>query len=258
MLYKDKTVVIMQPTYFPWVGLFDLLDAADLMVWYDDVQLVKRSWDCRNRIKTSSGEVLLTVPVFKNESRDNTTFSSARINYEQSWSRKHLQALKLSYQKAPNFEAMHGVVTSILSTQYPTIGELNIVAIEAFAAALGITTPTIRSSTLEGVEGSKDIRLAAICKQLEATHYLSPLGSGAYMEASFPGGHVGTAGIEVHYQQYVHPTYNQQYGDFASHLSIVDLMYNHAFDEALRIIRSGRHEPIPCRDYHTYMEKRTR
>ena len=246
----------MQPTYLPWLGLFDLLDGADLMVWYDDVQLVKRSWDCRNRIKTSEGEVLLTVPVFKNESRDKTTFCSARINYEQNWPRKHLQALALNYQKASNFEAMHEVMGSILGRKYSTIGDLNIGAIETLAAALGILTPTIRSSTLEDIEGTKDVRLAAICQQLQATHYLSPLGSGAYMEASQPGGQVGAVGVEVHYQHYIHPTYNQQYGEFASHLSIVDLMYNHGFGEAREIIRSGKRPPVPCRDYHAYMEKK--
>ncbi|HOX52645.1 MAG TPA: WbqC family protein, partial [Fibrobacteria bacterium] len=37
-----RTVVITQPMYFPWVGLFEQIRLADEIVWLDDVQLVLR------------------------------------------------------------------------------------------------------------------------------------------------------------------------------------------------------------------------
>jgi hypothetical protein len=252
---NKRTIAIMQPTYMPWVGLFDLYDQVDVMVWYDDVQIVKRSWDCRNRIKTLKGEQLLTVPVFKNKNRDNTKFNNASINYEQNWSRKHLQALRLNYKKSLNFEVMDSWLTPILQEKYETIADLNISIIERFANYLNIETPSVRSSELNNISGSKDERLANICKRLEATDYLSPLGSGAYMEEETPGGKVAKEGVTVKYQNYVHPIYKQQHGEFISHLSILDLMYNYKFGECLDIIRSGRKESIPCEKYHLHMEK---
>ena len=54
---------IMQPTYLPWCGYFGLIDIVDIFVIYDDVQFEKRSWQQRNKIKTTSGSQWLTVPV---------------------------------------------------------------------------------------------------------------------------------------------------------------------------------------------------
>ncbi|MGB9731816.1 WbqC family protein [Calditerrivibrio nitroreducens] len=47
---------IMQPTYNPWLGYFDLIDRVDCFVYLDNVQLVKRSWQVRNRIKSPNGD----------------------------------------------------------------------------------------------------------------------------------------------------------------------------------------------------------
>ena len=59
-----RTAVIMQPTYLPWPGYFDLMDQSDIFVFLDYVQFDKRSWQQRNRIKSAAGEQMLTVPVF--------------------------------------------------------------------------------------------------------------------------------------------------------------------------------------------------
>ena len=57
------TAAIMQPTYLSWLGYFNLVDRSDVFVFLDSVQFDKRSWQQRNRIKTSTGELMLTVPV---------------------------------------------------------------------------------------------------------------------------------------------------------------------------------------------------
>ena len=36
-----KKVAIMQPTFFPWLGYFSLLNAVDEFVFLDDVQFEK-------------------------------------------------------------------------------------------------------------------------------------------------------------------------------------------------------------------------
>jgi hypothetical protein len=38
---RAETLVIIQPNYIPWIGYFDLIDRAELCVWYDDVQYTK-------------------------------------------------------------------------------------------------------------------------------------------------------------------------------------------------------------------------
>ena len=49
------TGVILQPSYIPWRGVFDLIHDADVFVFYDDVQYDKHGWRNRNRIKTPQG-----------------------------------------------------------------------------------------------------------------------------------------------------------------------------------------------------------
>ena len=56
-------VVILQPSYLPWLGYFDQLYKSDVFVLYDDVQYDKHGWRNRNRIKTDKRPLWLTVPV---------------------------------------------------------------------------------------------------------------------------------------------------------------------------------------------------
>ena len=54
---KNTTCVIMQPTYLPWVGYFDLIQKADVFVFLNDVQFAKQSWQVKNRIKSQGKRI---------------------------------------------------------------------------------------------------------------------------------------------------------------------------------------------------------
>ena len=43
-------VVVLQSNYLPWKGYFDLIQNADVFVYYDEVQYTKNDWRNRNRI----------------------------------------------------------------------------------------------------------------------------------------------------------------------------------------------------------------
>ena len=58
-----KTVAIVQSSYIPWKGYFDLIRRVDEFILYDDVQYTRRDWRNRNRIKSLNGPLWLTVPV---------------------------------------------------------------------------------------------------------------------------------------------------------------------------------------------------
>ena len=62
-------LVVMQPTYLPWMGYFDLIDQCDTFIFLDSVQFSRQSWQQRNRIKTPQGPLWLTVPVFRSLSQ---------------------------------------------------------------------------------------------------------------------------------------------------------------------------------------------
>ena len=58
-----KRVAIIQSSYIPWKGYFDIIRGVDEFVLLDDAQYTRRDWRNRNIIKTPGGPQWLTIPV---------------------------------------------------------------------------------------------------------------------------------------------------------------------------------------------------
>lgn len=231
---------IMQPTYLPWIGYFDLIDSADQFVFLDDAQVLKRSWGVRNRILAQNGETFLTVPLSGHTHGEGSAFADTQIDSTQQWAKTHLATVRHAYAKAPYFGEVFAGLEAVLTDVHATIGGLNEAFIRATAERIGITTPFLNSSQLEGTEGRKDVRLLAICRAVGADTYLSAQGSAAYIEQEQEGGAFAGSGVTILYQNFEHPVYPQRQDGFVSHMSIVDLLMNCGYDAALDIIRCGR------------------
>jgi WbqC-like protein family len=217
-------VVILQPSYLPWLGFFDQLHRCDCFVIYDDVQYTRRDWRNRNRILTPQGLQWLTVPVL-NKGRYHQSIAEAAIDYSQHWIRKHLNAMKLGYQHARFFADYYPTIEQILTQAPNLLLDLNLRLIRQIAAWLGITTPLIYASQLQAT-GSSTARLVDICRKLNATHYLTGNAANAYLDLTA----FEIANIVVEYQNYQHPVYTQLSREFIPWLSIVDLLFNHGRD----------------------------
>src|SRR5690606_31024018 len=94
---------IHQPAYLPWMGYFDKIVRSDLFIFMDNVQFQKNSFQNRNRIRTKSGPVWLTVPIETSESLFTTTLAETRIDNRSNWRSKHATALRMNYGRAVNF-----------------------------------------------------------------------------------------------------------------------------------------------------------
>ena len=231
---------IMQPTYLPWMGYFDLIDTADIFVFLDDAQVLKRSWGVRNRILSQNGETFLTVPLSGHKHGEGSAFVDTRIDSDQQWAKTHLATIRHAYAKAPHFAEVFGDLEALLFTEHPTIGALNEDFIAATARRIGVTTPFLKSSELPAIEGRKDDRLLSICRAVDAGTYLAAPGSAAYIEQEQESGAFAGSGVAIRYHNFVHPVYPQRQDGFVSHMSIVDLLMNCGYASALEIIRSGR------------------
>lgn len=231
---------IMQPTFLPWIGYFDLIDGVDKFVFYDDVQMVRRSWQVRNRIKTSNGELLLTIPVLKTEKREDLLIKDALIDYSNTWIEKYMKTLENSYRKAKFFDESYHLIKMLFEKKYEKLVDLNIAFITNISERLQFKTSFCRSSELTGIEGSKDERLVNICQALDCNSYLSPLGSSVYIEKESEAGEFKKSDIELFYQHYNHPEYTQLYRPFLPYMCIIDLICNEGFERSAAIIRSGR------------------
>ena len=231
---------IMQPTYLPWIGYFDLIDSVDTFVFLDDAQVLKRSWGVRNRILGKDGKTMLTVPLAGHNQADAPTFFATATDPAPKWRRTHLATIRHAYAKAPHFEEVYARLEALLTGDHVTIGALNIAFIEDTARRMGIVTPLEASSQMPGLGGRKDTRLLAICRKVGADAYLSARGSAAYIEQDRAGGAFANTDVMLRYHHYVHPAYDQGCGGFVSHMSVIDLLMRRGYADALGVIRSGR------------------
>ena len=231
-----KTIAIMQPTYLPWVGYFDLIQQTDLFVFLDNVQFAKRSWQQRNRIKTSRSLEWLTVPAAVS-GRFNQRIDEVELSGV-SFIDKHTEAIRHNYSHAAYFNRYFDLFCEqlrILAARR-RLAELNCGLIGWLCTTLGITTQTIRASQL-GIEGKRTDLLAAISQELDASVYVSPFGSAAYLLAESE--EFTRRGIKVEFQHYEHPVYRQPAPPFVPQASVIDLLFNEG-TEAPAIICSGR------------------
>ena len=244
------TCVVMQPTYLPWIGYFDLLDQADVFVLLDDVQLSPRSWQQRNRIKGPEGLRWLSVPVRHVSRRQ--TIQETRIA-DHGFAVKHIRSLEHCYRRAPFFETIMPGVRQLLEPSLIPAGlsELNENLIRWIAGELGIGTTILRASDLN-VGGNRSSHLAALCHAVGARRYLSPLGSASYLVDDLSI--FDAFGLQVAFQNFTHPTYSQLFPPFCSHASVLDLLFNE-YPDALDIIRRGRKEPLAVDDLRRLVKR---
>ena len=76
---SQKKVAIMQPYLFPYLGYFQLINAVDAFVFYDDVNFIKRGWINRNRILVNNEDQLISIPLIK--ASQNKLIKDVQINY---------------------------------------------------------------------------------------------------------------------------------------------------------------------------------
>lgn len=214
-------VAIMQPTFMPWIGYFAMIDRVDKFVFFDDVQFSKRSWQQRNRIKTSNGELMITLPVISKGKKDQE-IRHVELSADHYSAERVLSTISQNYRKANFYNEYYHEFGEILQTQSRSLCELNISLIEWALKIWGIRTPLLRSSHLKA-EGAKADLLADICQKLGAKKYLSAPGSKPYIDESSA---FESKNIEVVYHQYLHPSYRQLWGEFMPYMAMIDLIFN--------------------------------
>ena len=215
-----RTVGILQPGYLPWLGFFEQLYRCDIFVLYDDVQFEKGSWRNRNRIKTPNGPQWLTVPV-RLKSQGFPLVKDVTINSSVPWQEKHIKAITQNYSKSPFLRRYSEDLFAILDRPWRLLVDLDIQLINWLVRELGISTPMVLSSSL-GVQGSGVARLISIIQYLGGNRFYEGSAGRNYIDVDV----FEHAGISVDFQEYDHPVYPQLYGDFISHLSIIDLLFN--------------------------------
>jgi hypothetical protein len=215
-----KKVAIVQSSYIPWKGYFDLINSVDEFILYDEAQYTRRDWRNRNRIKTPAGPIWLTIPV-RVKGRYRQRIDETEI-VDAAWGRLHWRTITGCYVAAPYYDHYSDRFAGLYATDAVLLSRVNHAFITEICDILGIRTPVTRSTDYEG-SGAKTKRLVSLCIEAEAAQYLSGPSAQAYLEEE----RFAEVGIAVEYMDYdSYPEYAQLYPPFEHRVSVLDLLFN--------------------------------
>jgi len=220
-----------QPTYLPWIGIFEQMMHADVFVVCDDFQVSIPSWQNRNRIKGRHGAVWLAIPVVHPQ---DLPINRVEIFNKAPWRRKHLRSIEMCCGKAPFFGEYIDRLREIYGAEWRYLSDFNGALIKYFRECLGIEKELAFSSAL-GVSGAKNSLVVDLCRKTGCDAAYLAEGTRAYVDEKL----FRQEGIEIEYQDFEHPTYSQQYGGFISHMSVLDILMNCGPESAEIIRRAG-------------------
>ena len=216
-----KRIAIVQSSYIPWKGYFDLIGSVDEFVLYDEAQFTRRDWRNRNRIKTADGLKWLTVPV-EVKGKYDQAIENTRIS-DSSWREKHWKSLVHAYARAPCFSQYAARIEEIYQDASDDhLSQINHRFLTAICDILGIDTKMTWSRDYRAT-GRKSERLVDLCGRAGATEYLSGPSARVYLDESL----FEEAGIDIIWMDYDgYPEYDQLHPPFEHHVTVLDLIFH--------------------------------
>ena len=213
-------VAIMQPYLFPYIGYFQLMNAVDEFVVYDNIQYTKKGWINRNRILVNGKDAYITFPLKKD-----SDYIDIKDRYlADDWvleRKKILNRISESYRKAPSFEFAYPVIEKIILFEETNLFKFILNSLTVLKEYLSIKTLFPISSEINiNHELKAEKKVIAICKAKNADVYINPIGGvDMYNKDEFKN-----KGIDLRFLKTTDVTYKQFNNDFVPMLSIIDVM----------------------------------
>ena len=211
-----------QPQYLPWIPYFKKILLSDVFVFLDYVQYQKNGIINRNQLKNSNGKFWLTVPVLNPMKKK---ISEVEIDNNSNWKKKHLSSIKNNYLKSSNYNFFTKYINPIFNKNNKNISDFNIELIKIIVDKFfKKDIKFVRQKNIQTKKKSTDL-IIEICKELQATHYISGLGGKNYLDLNkFSNNDIGIEFVE----NTLPNKYNQQYQKigFIPDISALDFILN--------------------------------
>jgi len=209
-------LAIMQPYLFPYIGYWQLINAVDTFIIYDDVAYIQRGWINRNNFLINGEKKLFTMTV-KNASQ-NSLINQLEIHDDFS---KFQKMLRFNYAKAPHFDEVMDLLSEIITFDRKNLAKFLENSIALVSSYLKITTTMTLSSSINKDNSLKgQDKILEICKLMHASDYYNAIGgTDLYSRNDFIDNGISLRFIKSNLSQY-----KQFKNDFISGLSIIDVM----------------------------------
>ena len=214
-------LTIHQPEFLPWLGFFHKISLAETIVILDDIQYRHQYFQNRNKIRTKDGWTWLIVPV-QHQPLDEWQIRTVEIDNKIRWQRKIFGSIEVNYSKCPYFEDYWPKLKEIIQRDFPRLVDLNMEIIRYLFRAFGLNRE-IRYSSEFGITSKKGDLVFDICKAAGASMYISGISGKDYLDLT----RFTEAQIQVVFQEFQHPVYQQRYSPFIPCMSSIDLLFNH-------------------------------
>jgi hypothetical protein len=227
-------LAIMQPYFFPYIGYFQLLNAVDKFVFYDDVNYIKSGWINRNRLYLSGAIRYITIPLTAASSFEK--INRTRVRSGDDWSAQMLSVIHQSYAKAPYYRSVANLVEEVLNSHDGYISTLARNSIIAVTNYLEIKKDYCASSTIyENHELRSADRVLDICKKEKASQYWNlPGGRDLYNPEFFKN-----EAVELQFVDVAITPYQQLASEFLPGLSILDVLMFNDKEAVRKMISTG-------------------
>ncbi|WP_375234782.1 WbqC family protein [Winogradskyella sp.] len=216
-------IAVMQPYFFPYIGYFQLINAVDEFVFYDDVNFMKKSYINRNSMLLNQKAFQFTVPL--KDASQNKLIKDVEVFKDQKWFNGFFKTLEHAYKSAPFYKEVLQIVNNVFNHDYNTISELSIKSVLEVCNYLNINCKfSISSKDYSSSKSfNKTERLISIAKQSGKQTYVNTIGGQSlYNKSEFKAHDIDLAFIETQAIEY-----KQFSNDFVPFLSILDvLMFN--------------------------------
>lgn len=225
-------LAIMQPYFFPYIGYFQLINAVDQFVIYDNIKFTKKGWINRNRILTNGKDEIISLPLKKDSDflNVNERFLAKTWELER---KKMLNKISESYRKAPYYKDIIIIIEKCLFYDNTNLFNFILNSIQTINDFLLINTKIIISSSIDIDHKLKsEEKVVAICNFLNATTYINPPGGiNLYNQERFK-----LNKINLVFQKNNEFTYNQFENNFIPSLSIIDVLMFNDKEKVIKIL----------------------
>lgn len=233
-------LAIMQPYIFPYLGYFQLVNAVDTFVFYDDVTFIKGGWVNRNNILVNKQKKLFTIPLEKQSSNKLICETFININLYDKWKNKFLRSLEQSYRKSPNFEEIFQLVNDLLNVSNYSMSQLAIKSVVSVSRYLDLQVDFEAShQTLSNsIHLRAQERVIDMVKKKNANIYINAIGGQElYSKDDFK-----KEEIDLFFLKASLPEYLQFSDAFVPGLSIIDVLMMNSKAEVKAML--GQYELI--------------
>ena len=221
---------IMQPYFFPYLGYWQLMNAVDKYVVYDDVNYIKGGWINRNHILLNGKPHLINL--FLKGSSPYKMINEIEVTHG-SGDTKLLKTISMYYSKAKYYNDVFPLIQEIINNPETVLSAYLVDSFKIINRYLGIGTEIILSSALKkdcSLKGEE--KVIHICKILNADEYYNAIGGmELYSRERFQENGIKLSFLKT--DEIAYPQFNHE---FVPNLSIIDVMMFNSKGEIKEIL----------------------